>query len=158
MPYSTQTTNPQNHIESINVRIRGELYFFSTHTWCSTIQWKYCNTLKNRPRISWEYAECSTNWAQINRNPRWFVMIREICPHDSYKKVHPCFGGISSKMNDPRMSAVIFVNSWDSDLVWNRGIKQYFLHILSLETDKNPYWISGSWRMNVYPFSWPISR
>ena len=32
MPYSTQTTNPQNHKESINVRIRGELYFFSTHT------------------------------------------------------------------------------------------------------------------------------
>ena len=31
MPYSTQTTNPQNHKESINVRIRGELYFFSTH-------------------------------------------------------------------------------------------------------------------------------
>ena len=28
MPYSTQTTNPQNHKESINVRIRGELYFF----------------------------------------------------------------------------------------------------------------------------------
>ena len=56
------------------------------------------------------------------------------------KKVQPCFGGISSKMNDPRMSAVIFVNSWDSGPVWNRGIKQYFLHILSLETDKNPYW------------------
>ena len=32
MPYSTQTTNPQNHKESINVRIHGELYFFSTHT------------------------------------------------------------------------------------------------------------------------------
>ena len=32
MPYSTRTTNPQNHKESINVRIRGELYFFSTHT------------------------------------------------------------------------------------------------------------------------------
>ena len=32
MPYSTQTTNPQNHKESINVRIRGEMYFFSTHT------------------------------------------------------------------------------------------------------------------------------
>ena len=32
MPYSTQNTNPQNHKESINVRIRGELYFFSTHT------------------------------------------------------------------------------------------------------------------------------
>ena len=28
MPYSTQNTNPQNHKESINVRIRGELYFF----------------------------------------------------------------------------------------------------------------------------------
>ena len=28
MPYSTQTTNPQNHKESINVRICGELYFF----------------------------------------------------------------------------------------------------------------------------------
>ena len=28
MPYSTQTTNPQNHKESINVRIRGELCFF----------------------------------------------------------------------------------------------------------------------------------
>ena len=28
MPYSTQTTNPQNHKESINVRIRGELYSF----------------------------------------------------------------------------------------------------------------------------------
>ena len=86
MPYSTQNTNPQNHKESINVRIRGELYFFSTHTWCSTIQWKYCNKLKKWPRISWEYAECSTNWARINRNPRRFVMIREIFPHDSYKK------------------------------------------------------------------------
>ena len=32
MPYSTQNTNPQNHKESINVRIRGELYFFTTHT------------------------------------------------------------------------------------------------------------------------------
>ena len=32
MPYSTQTTNPQNHTESINVRIRGELYFFSILT------------------------------------------------------------------------------------------------------------------------------
>ena len=42
-------------------------------------------------------------------------------------------------MNDPRMSAVIFVNSWDSGPVLNRGIKQYFLHIFSLETDKNPY-------------------
>ena len=31
MPYSTQATNPQNHKESINVRIRGELYFFPTH-------------------------------------------------------------------------------------------------------------------------------
>ena len=28
MPYSTQTTNPQNHKESINVRIHGELFFF----------------------------------------------------------------------------------------------------------------------------------
>ena len=28
MPYSTQTTNPQNHKESIIVRICGELYFF----------------------------------------------------------------------------------------------------------------------------------
>ena len=28
MPYSTQTTNPQNHKETINVKIRGELYFF----------------------------------------------------------------------------------------------------------------------------------
>ena len=28
MPYSTQNTNPLNHKESINVRIRGELYFF----------------------------------------------------------------------------------------------------------------------------------
>ena len=28
MPYSTQTTNPQNHKESINVWIRGELYYF----------------------------------------------------------------------------------------------------------------------------------
>ena len=65
-------------------------------------------------------------------------MIREIFPHDSYKKkVHPCLGGISSKMNDPRMSAVIFVNSWDSGPVRNRGIKQYLSHILSLETD--PY-------------------
>ena len=43
----------------------------------------------------------------------------------------------------------IFVDSWDSGPVWNRGIKQYFLHILSLETDKNPSWISGRWRMNV---------
>ena len=31
MPYSTQTTNPQNHKESINVRIRGELYFFNPY-------------------------------------------------------------------------------------------------------------------------------
>ena len=29
-------------------------------------------------------------------------------------------------------------DSWDSGSVWNRGIKQYFMHILSLETDKNP--------------------
>ena len=28
MPFSTQNRNPQNHKESINVRIRGELYFF----------------------------------------------------------------------------------------------------------------------------------
>ena len=27
-PYTKQTTNPPNHKESINVRIRGELYFF----------------------------------------------------------------------------------------------------------------------------------
>ena len=47
----------------------------------------------------------------------------------------------------PRLQ--IFVNSWDSCPAWNRGIKQYFLHILSLETDKNPSWISGRWRMNV---------
>ena len=43
----------------------------------------------------------------------------------------------------------IFINSWDSGPVLNRGIKQYFLHILSLETDKNLSWISGRWRMNV---------
>ena len=36
-------------------------------------------------------------------------------------------------------------DSWDSDPGWNRGIKQWFLHILSLETDKNPSWISGEW-------------
>ena len=49
-------------------------------------------------------------------------------------------------------------DSWDSGPVWNRGIKQYFLHKLSLETDKNPSWISGRWRMNVFLFWWPISR
>ena len=31
MPYSTQTTNPQNHKESINVRIRGEFFFFNPY-------------------------------------------------------------------------------------------------------------------------------
>ena len=40
-------------------------------------------------------------------------------------------------------------DSWDSGPVWNRGIKQYFLHILSLEIHKNLSWISGRWRMNV---------
>ena len=41
-------------------------------------------------------------------------------------------------------------DSWDLGPVWNRGIKQYFLHILSLETDKNPSWISGRWQISVF--------
>ena len=41
-------------------------------------------------------------------------------------------------------------DSWDSGPVWNRCIKQYFLHILSLETDKNPSWISGRWQISVF--------
>ena len=49
-------------------------------------------------------------------------------------------------------------DSWDSGPVWNKVIKQYFLHILSLETDNNPSWINRKWRMNVYLLSWPISR
>ena len=42
--------------------------------------------LRNQLRISEEYAECSTNCARINRNPRQFDLIREIFSHDSYKK------------------------------------------------------------------------
>ena len=136
----------------------GELYFFqpildvlrfSGNTAISLrIDHELVENMPNAARIGHELTE-------IRGDSWWFARFSLTTV---IKKVHPCFGGISSKMNDPRMSAVIFVNSWDSGPVWNRGIKQYFLHILSLETDKNPYWISGSWRMNVYPFSWPISR
>ena len=42
--------------------------------------------LRNQLRISKEYAECSTNSARINRNPRRFATIREIFSQESYKK------------------------------------------------------------------------
>ena len=62
--------------------------------------------LRNQLRISLEYAECSTNWARIIRNPRRFDTIREIFSHDSYKKGTYMLRGISSKMNVPRKAAV----------------------------------------------------
>ena len=42
--------------------------------------------LRNQLRISYEYAECSTNWARVYRNPRRIATIREIFSHNSYKK------------------------------------------------------------------------
>ena len=62
--------------------------------------------LRDQLRISYEYAECSTNWARINRNPQRFATIREIFSHDSYKKDPYMLWGISSKMNVPRKAAV----------------------------------------------------
>ena len=63
--------------------------------------------LRNQLRISSEYAECSTNWAHINRNPQQFATIYEIFSQDCYKKnAHTCFGDISSKMSVPRKAAV----------------------------------------------------
>ena len=62
--------------------------------------------LRNQLRIREEYAECSTNWARINRNPRRFATIREIFSHDSYKKGPYMLQGISSKMNVSRKAAV----------------------------------------------------
>ena len=62
----------------------------------------YCNKLRNRSRIREEYAECSTNWARINRNPqqftRFFLTI-------VIKMAHSCFGDINSKMNIPCIAA-----------------------------------------------------
>ena len=86
IPHS-QTTKPPNHQESINVRIRGELYFFNPFVmfYDSVIKLQIfagfggpnslrckitINKLKKRSQISWEYAKCGTNWARINRNPR----------------------------------------------------------------------------------------
>ena len=94
----------------IDVRIRGELYFFIFNSFVmfydSVTKWvrnsyEYSwdssgfglstefttmynnpiNKLKNRSRNSWEYAECSMNWIRIKRNPRRFVMICEIFSH-----------------------------------------------------------------------------
>ena len=53
-----------------------------------------------------EYAECSTNWARINRNPRRIATIRDIFPHNSYKQGPSMLRGISSKMIVPRKAAV----------------------------------------------------
>ena len=70
--------------------------------------------LRNQLRIILEYAECSTNWARINRNPRRFDTIREIFSHDSYKKGPYMLRGISSKMNVPRKAAVELILQLES--------------------------------------------
>ena len=45
-----------------------------------------CTKVKESITNQLRYAECSTDWARINRNPRRFDTIREIFSHDSYKK------------------------------------------------------------------------
>ena len=49
-PYTKQTTNPPNHKESINVRIRGELYFFQP------IRVSVTKQVRNSYEYSWDLA------------------------------------------------------------------------------------------------------
>ena len=136
-----------------------------THEWVKS-SYECLGTHPNRLRFSYNVQECIRNLLRIKHdfsNPGIRDQVLNSSIFWSEFQIGLRIARTDYGLYD---SVKIFANwvrfSHESKYLSIRGIRALcgigVLHILSLETDKNPFWISGRWRMNVYLFSWPISR
>ena len=126
------------------------LHHFALETWKREVI-SLLNFRKYFPYTLIEYAECSTNWARINRNSRRMWRFAIFSLTIVIKKAHLCFGRISSKINVPRKAAVELILQLEC---WKR--------LLILLEENNYVKVEGPWPrlfdLEKYDGSLPLAK